>query len=300
MVGRITQIQRFSVHDGPGIRTTVFLKGCNLRCIWCHNPETYAAKTELEYFSSRCTQCGRCVSACPNHARILTENGILRDKERCQLCFACEDACVNGALEICGKDYTPEDLCDILKKDRKYYQKSGGGVTFSGGEPLLQAEFVFRCAELLRAEGIDTAVETASNLPPEIISQAATRFSLFMCDIKAMDPDLHKQLTGVTNQRILENIRTLAGMGANILIRVPVAMGLNGTEENIRATAEFMKENGLHQIELLKLHKLSEHKYSALELPHTHPDVPETTDVDIERFYQIFAEVLGESMHRGL
>ena len=300
MQGRVTQIQRFSIHDGPGIRTTVFMKGCNLRCIWCHNPETYSAKTELAYFANRCTQCGRCISVCPNHARQIENGQVQRDKTKCTLCLSCETACVNGALDIFGKDYSPEALCDILRKDLKYYQKSGGGVTFSGGEPLLQSEFVFRCAELLHDAGIPVAVETASNLPEQVLRQALSHVSLFMCDIKAMDPVLHKLLTGVTNERILSNIRMLAMSGTDVLIRIPVAMGLNGTEENIRATARFMKENGLRRIELLKLHRLSDHKYSALDLQNTHPDVPETTDADIEAFYQIFEEYLGDSMIRGI
>ena len=168
-------------------------------------------------------------------------------------------------------EYSVDDLCAVLVKDKKYYEKSGGGVTFSGGEPLLQHEFVFRCAEKLRENGIGSAVETASNVPERVIREAAEHFSHFMCDIKAIDSTLHKSLTGVTNERILENIRILASLDANILVRVPVAMGLNGTEENISATAQFMKENGLYQIELLKLHDLSEHKYNSLGLPITHP-----------------------------
>ena len=299
MQGRITQIQRFSVHDGPGIRTTVFMKGCNLRCIWCHNPETYAAGRELEYFANRCTGCGRCVSACKSGARLLVEGKMVRDAAKCTLCFACEGVCMNGALAVCGTEHSAEELFNILLKDIKYYQRSGGGVTFSGGEPLLQADFVFRCADMLRAAGIPVALETACNLPEPVMQQALEHASLFMCDVKAMDPALHKQLTGVGNERILANIRLIAKAGAAVLIRIPVAMGLNGTEENIRATAQFMKENGLHRIELLKLHRLSDHKYDALGLPVTHPDVPETTDADIEAFYQIFAEYLGESMQHG-
>ena len=299
MQGRITQIQRFSVHDGPGIRTTVFLKGCNLRCIWCHNPETYAAGMELQHFANRCTGCGRCIPACPSGLRRMEEGKLQWDKAQCAHCFACEAACVNGALEICGKDHSPEELCDILKKDSKYYQRSNGGVTFSGGEPLLQADFVFRCADLLRAEGISVALETACNLPEAVMRKATEHAALFMCDIKAMDSALHKQLTGIGNERILSNIRMLAAAGAEILIRIPVAMGLNGTKENILATAQFMKECGLHRIELLKLHRLSDHKYDALGLPITHPDIPETTDADTEAFYRIFEDVLGEGMRRG-
>ena len=299
MQGRVTQIQRFSVHDGPGIRTTVFMKGCNLRCIWCHNPETYAVGRELQYFSNRCTGCGRCVSACISGARTLVDNKAVRDKDKCKLCFACENSCINGALAVCGTEYSAEELCDILQKDIKYYQRSGGGVTFSGGEPLLQADFVFRCADILNASGIPVALETACNVPEPVMQQAMQHAALFMCDIKAMDSPLHKRLTGAGNERILSNIRMLAAQGASVLIRIPVAMGLNGTEENIRATARFMKDNGLYRIELLKLHRLSDHKYAALGLPVTHPDIPETTDADIETFYEIFEEYLGSSMRRS-
>lgn len=298
MQGRVTQIQRFSVHDGPGIRTTVFMKGCNLRCIWCHNPETYSTRVEVEYFRNRCVLCGRCVQACPSGARSMLSDGIAYDKTRCNACFRCENACVHGALTLCGTDYSEESLCAELRKDQKYYAKSGGGVTFSGGEPLLQSAFVFACAERLHAEGISCAVETASCVPEEVMREAIPRFDLFMCDLKAMDPTLHRTLTGVENGRILENLRLLAKSGSNVLIRIPVAMGLNGTEENMIATASFMKQNGLHQLELLKLHKLSEHKYDALTLPHTHPDVPETTDADIARFYEIFQSILGKDVLR--
>ncbi|MBE6541793.1 MAG: glycyl-radical enzyme activating protein [Ruminococcaceae bacterium] len=297
--GIITQIQRCSVHDGPGIRSTVFLKGCNLRCIWCHNPETYSGKIELQHFAAKCTLCGRCVDACPEHAREIDGGGIIYKNELCSHCFTCERNCLNSALQVCGKEYTVDELCGILVRDKKYYDKSGGGVTFSGGEPLLQHEYVFECARRLQEEGVSSAVETASNVPESVIRESVKHFSHFMCDIKAIDPTLHKSLTGVTNERILDNIRLLASLGTNILVRIPVAMGLNGTDENIAATARFMKENGLEQIELLKLHDLSEHKYNSLGLPITHPSGTEPTDSDIERFYTIIKDILGERMTRG-
>jgi len=300
MNGIITQIQRFSVHDGPGIRTTVFMKGCNLRCIWCHNPETYSKKIELQHFSNKCTHCGRCVDACASGLRRICGDVVEYDKNKCLGCFSCERACVNSALKICGEEYSPESLCAILEKDIKYYQKSGGGVTFSGGEPLLQSEFVFECVNILREKGIFSAVETASNVPGKIMCEAVSKFSLFMCDIKAMDPELHRSLTGVTNERILSNIKMIADMGAKVLVRIPVAMGLNGTDENITATAEFMREAGLSHIELLKLHNLSEHKYLSLGLKQTHPNVLETTDDDVEHFYGIFKKIIGSSIKCGL
>lgn len=295
MEGIVTQVQRFSVHDGPGIRTTVFMKGCNLRCIWCHNPETYGTKPEIEYFANKCTLCGRCVEACDNGA-IGIENGkLIRNRAKCISCFACEDKCVNGATVVCGKRYTPDELCEILVKDEKYYQKSGGGVTFSGGEALLQSEFVFECVDILKKHGIHCAVETASNVDPDIMRKAAEKFDFFMCDIKAMDPILHKKLTGVQNGRILENLRLLSTLTKNILIRIPVAMTLNGTDQNIRETANFMVECGLNNIELLKLHHLAQHKYKALGIDEAYPDIPETTDEDIEHFYKIIDEIITRS-----
>jgi len=300
MTGRVTQVQRFSVHDGPGIRTTVFMKGCSLRCIWCHNPETYSPDVQLEFFANRCAGCGRCAAACPVGARRMEGGLSVRDREKCISCFACENACVNSALALCGQEYTVDALCDILMKDAKYYLGSGGGVTFSGGEPLLQPEFVLSCADRLREMGVDSAVETACNVPQSVMQAAVSRFCLFMCDIKAMDEDLHRRLTGAGNRQILANIRLLAEAGANVLVRIPVAMGLNGTEENIAATARFMKDAGLKRIELLKLHHLAGHKYAALGMEDTHPDVAETTDADIDRFYAIFRDILGEGLSIGL
>lgn len=293
MEGIVTQIQRFSVHDGPGIRTTVFMKGCNLRCIWCHNPETYLPKPEVEYFANKCTLCGRCVAACPT-GRIKIEDGkLVRNGNTCISCFACEDKCVNGATSVCGTKYNPQDLCDILLKDIKYYQKSGGGVTFSGGEALLQSDFVFKCVDILKSNGINCAIETASNVSEDIIRTAAEKFDYFMCDVKAMDSNLHKEITGVQNTGILKNIQLLSTFTKNILIRIPVAMTLNGTDENMRRTAEFMRECGLDNIELLKLHHLAQHKYNALGIEERYPDIPETTDKDIEHFYNVVNEILN-------
>ena len=298
MNGIITNIQRFSVHDGPGIRTTVFMKGCNLRCIWCHNPETYSPNIEVEYFENRCTGCMHCVDAC-SHGALSFENGkVIRDRSKCVSCLECEDKCLNGATSICGKTYTPQELCDILLKDIKYYQKSGGGVTFSGGEPLLQSEFVFECVDILKSHGVHCAVETASNVNSEVYQKAIEKFDYFMCDIKAMDTELHKKLTGVPNGRILSNLELLASSSKPTLIRIPVAMTLNGTEENILATAQFMKDCGFDHVELLKLHRLSDHKYKALDLEETHPDIPDTTDSDIEHFYSLIENVIQKEIKR--
>lgn len=282
------------MHDGPGIRTTVFMKGCNLRCIWCHNPETYSPKPEVEYFANKCTLCGRCVAACPTGSIKLQDGKLERNLGNCISCFACEDKCVNGAMTVCGKRYTPQALCEILLKDIKYYQKSGGGVTFSGGEALLQSDFVFECVDILKNHGINCAVETASNVSETVMRAAAEKFDYFMCDIKAIDCELHKALTGVPNTKILNNIKLLSTLTKNILVRIPVAMTLNGTNENIRRTAEFMRECGLNNIELLKLHHLAQHKYKALGIEEKYPNIPETTDEDIKHFYDVIKETLND------
>jgi len=286
----ITQIQRFSVHDGPGIRTTVFMKGCNLRCLWCHNPETLKPSEQMQHFASKCAGCGKCAEACGHGATVVKDGVYSRDLSKCVGCFECEKVCVNMALSLCGKRYSVDELCEILLKDRKYYIKSGGGVTFSGGEALLRPEYVFECADRLRSVGINCAIETAANVPEEVIRESVKHFDIFMCDIKAMDSELHRRITGVPNERILSNLRVLATLSDRILIRIPVAMTLNGTDENIAATAEFMKSAGLKNIELLKLHRLAEHKYDSLSMEYTHPDIPETTDADIERLYKLFDE----------
>jgi pyruvate formate lyase activating enzyme len=229
------------------------------------------------------------------------KNGVhVFDRSKCVACGKCEKLCSAKANKLFGGKATAKELLPQLLLDKPFFDKTGGGITVSGGEPLLQADFLAELLPLLKKQGVGTAIDTSLAVSAQQLEKVIPHADLFLCDIKAMDPQLHKQLTGVTNERILKNIALLAGKGADVLIRIPVAMGLNGTEENIRATARFMKENGLRRIELLKLHRLSDHKYSALDLQNTHPDVPETTDADIEAFYQIFEEYLGDSMIRGI
>ena len=292
MKATITKIQRFSVHDGPGIRTTVFLKGCNMRCLWCHNPENLNKGVELGFLAQRCILCGECARVCPSMAIEIRDGVRSFDASKCSRCFKCEGVCVSSAITVYGAEYTPEELCEALLRDEKYYKKSGGGVTFSGGEPLLWSDFVFACADILHKNGITVAVESALDLPNSTVTDALAHIDLFMCDIKAIDRELHKSLTGVPNDRILENLKLLGRSGARILIRVPVAMGLNGTDENIKATALFMREAGINEVELLKLHKLALHKYESLGMKYPFPDIPETTDSDIEFFYRILNENL--------
>jgi pyruvate formate lyase activating enzyme len=259
--GLVFNIQHFSIHDGPGVRTTVFLKGCNLRCYWCHNPESLKAAPEIQFIPSRCIGCGACVEACPLSREVTTA----RFTPACLNCGACAEVCYSGALTLAGKEYGVGEITELLLKDRKLMESSGGGVTFSGGEPLLQADFVAAVFAALRAEGIHTAVETASNVPWESFEKILPCTGLFICDIKAPDTELHRRGTGVGNERILENLRRLAAAGADILFRIPVIPYYNDSVDCILETGAFIKslERPL-PVELLAFHNICAGKYDAL------------------------------------
>lgn len=259
--GQVFNIQRFSIHDGPGIRTTVFLKGCSLRCYWCHNPESLKAAPELQFMPSRCIGCGACVEACP----LSRENKTARFTPACRGCGACAEVCYSGALTLAGKEYAAGDMTKLLLKDRELMKSSGGGVTFSGGEPLLQADFTAAVFAALRADGVHTAVETASNVPWEAFEKIVPLTGLFICDIKAPDTELHRRGTGVGNERILENLRRLAAAGAEILFRIPVIPHYNDSVDLILETGAFIKSLSRPlPVELLAFHGICAGKYDAL------------------------------------
>lgn len=285
----LSNIQRFSVHDGPGIRTTVFFKGCNLRCLWCHNPETFTAKPLLQYHSMKCTACGKCAAVCPNHAVTVRTGEIVTDRALCTACGKCCDGCVAGAREINGRGYEVGEILETVLRDRAYYDKTNGGLTLSGGEPLLQPD---GCTELLSAvkrEGISTAMETALNVSRQTVDKVLPLVDFIMCDIKAMDTDLHKRLTGCGNERILDNIRYLSGQGRKMLIRVPVVPTLNDSEENIRAVAEFVNTlPGRHEIEFLKFHSLARDKYASLGMDYPVSDITPPTEEEIQKIRSEF------------
>lgn len=241
MSGCVFDIKRYAIHDGPGIRTTVFFKGCPLRCRWCHNPESWKAVPEMGLRPSRCIRCGRCVELCPRQAVSLPERGPATDAEKCTFCGACVAGCPAGAREIIGQAMTAAEVMAQVKKDIVFYDQSGGGVTFSGGEPLMQPEFLLALLAACRAEEVRTAVDTTCYAEPQIIRRAAELADLFLCDIKHMDSELHRQFTGVGNERILDNIRLLSAEAKAVYVRVPIIPGFNSGRDHIEQTARFVQ-----------------------------------------------------------
>ncbi len=250
--GYIFDIKRYAIHDGPGIRTTVFLKGCPLQCSWCHNPESWKSNSELSLRFSRCIGCGRCAEICPQNAISMIENRPFTDVEKCKLCGECIDVCLTGAREIIGRRVMASEVMAEIEKDRIFYDQSGGGVTFSGGEPLYQYNFLLALLNKCRVDGIHSAVDTTCYANNDIIQKVAEKTDMFLCDIKHMDPQIHKEYTGVDNSLILDNIRYLAQAGANIKIRIPIIPGFNDDKENIEMTAQFVKSlDNVEQIDIL-------------------------------------------------
>jgi pyruvate formate lyase activating enzyme len=249
----IFDIERNSFVDGPGIRTTVFFKGCNLRCAWCHNPESQSAAPELMFHQKRCTGCGKCKEKCPNSL------------ETCTLCGKCVLYCPNDAREIAGKKYTPEAVLRELLKDKVFYENSGGGVTFSGGECMLQIDFLEEILKRCKQNGIHTAVDTAGHVPYESFERVIPYTDLFLYDVKCVDSETHKKYTGVGNERILENLGRLLDRGVPLWIRVPIVPTVNDTIEEMRRIKAYTdRHGGCQKIELLPYHAMGEHKYIAL------------------------------------
>lgn len=272
--GILFNIQRFSIHDGPGIRTTVFLKGCPLRCFWCHNPEGLRIKPEIQYFTERCIYCGECVMVCPEGAHKIAGDQHIYDRSLCKVCGKCAEVCCSGALQKVGEVYTVEQVVTEALRDRSFYASSGGGVTLSGGEPLLQRPFTRAVLERCRAEGVHTAVETTAFFPYEDLEELLPITDLVMMDLKHLDSEKHRAATGVPNERILANARRLAESGKPLLFRTPVIPTVNDTPEEIGAIARFVEElNGVRpagaepiNYELLPFHRLAGDKYRSLDL----------------------------------
>jgi len=265
--GIVTHVQRFSVHDGPGIRTTVFLKGCQMHCPWCHNPETYRSQPELQVFAARCIGCQSCAEQCPNQAHRFVDGQHGFDRRRCVACGRCAETCYAKALVLVGQRMTVEQVAAEVLADRPFYQSSGGGVTLSGGEPLVQADFSRAVLEACRQAGIHTAVESNLARPWESLEPLVPAVDLFLVDVKLFDDVQHCRWTGVSNQHTLDNLRRLEAEQKPVIVRTPVVSGVNDRPDEIRAIAEWLaKLSNVRAYELLPYHPLGTGKHEALGL----------------------------------
>ena len=257
------------MRDGDGIRTTIFFKGCPLRCLWCHNPESQLYKKELVFRHEKCTSCGRCVAACPKHCNVLDTAGYeLRfDRTNCDICGNCEDVCLGSARELCGKNHSIDELVKKAARDKLFYEQSGGGVTLSGGEVMVQdMDYVEELCRRLHEQGIRIFIDTSGHCPYENFKRILPYTDIFLYDIKAMDPAVHKKFIGVDNALILENLKRLSDDGAGIYIRIPVVGGVNANDGFFNALIDFMKQNNIHvkEISLLPYHDFGKGKYANL------------------------------------
>jgi pyruvate formate lyase activating enzyme len=274
--GVVTNVMRYSVEDGPGLRTTVFLKGCPLSCRWCHNPENQAGERQIIYREYRCIGCGECVRACPNGALALSGGLIVRSSGRCKVCGACVQACCSEAMEMVGRELTVDEVMQEVLRDVAFYEESGGGVTFSGGEPFAQPEFLVALLRRCKEEEIHTAVDTCGVVATDVLMSAVPLVDLFLYDLKLMDDGLHLHEVGVSNRLVLDNLRRLAEAGGNILIRIPVIPGINDDEENVIRTGEFISSlPNVRDVQLLPYHEAGAEKYRLLQremnMPPTQP-----------------------------
>lgn len=262
--GMITEIKKFATHDGPGIRTTVFLKGCPLHCRWCSNPETIAPFSQLYFLPRRCKAFGACVDICPEKAVSMDAKGAKVDRKKCTLCMMCVSECPNNAFRQIGEVYSLSDLMREIEKDKPFYGKEGG-VTLSGGEPLFQAGFAMQIFKRSKEVGISTVLDTSGCAASEVVKEIMEYTDLVLLDIKHMDPEMHRQGTGVDNALILKNARIMASM-RDVRVSLPLIPGYNDSEENISATAEFALSLGVGHIDINPLHKLGADKYTYLGL----------------------------------
>lgn len=273
MKANIFEIKRFAVHDGDGIRTTVFFKGCPLKCIWCHNPEGISFPSQLAFYENKCSLCGKCQNTCKNNAHIIENGKHSFIKEKCLSCGKCSDECFSSALTLYGKEMTVDELIPLLLEDKDFYDTSDGGVTLSGGECLMQADFCRELLKKLKENDIHTAVDTCGFVQKSAFDKVIPYTDIFLYDIKAIDEDVHIKCTGQSNKIILENLKYIDDLGKKIEIRVPYHPDLNGNQ--IKKMANLFKTlKNLTKVRVLPYHNYAGSKYDALGMENTLPDMP--------------------------
>lgn len=298
VTGIIFDIKKYSIHDGPGTRTTVHMKGCPLSCWWCHNPESQPMTPAILFRAERCIGCGACVRSCPTKAITAEEGTLKTDPGLCDGCGICADVCPSGARELCGRKYTVSELMTELRKDEIFF-RDGGGVTFSGGEPLMQPKFVIASLKACGREGFHRAIDTCGFVERNVLLEAARETDLFLYDLKHMDPVEHKKYTGVDNRIILENLTALSEAGAKINIRFPFMPGLNSDDENVRAMGEFVSNlKGVTLVSILPYHTVARGKHERWGLEYRLPDLLPPTESQIVRAARIL-EGFGLKTHTG-
>lgn len=288
--GIIFNIQKFSLHDGPGIRTVVFFKGCPLRCKWCSNPESQSAKVQILWDKDKCRGCGTCVSNCPRKAIEATENGLVINHSSCIGCGTCVSNCATHAMKAEGEGKTIEEVMRVCRQDLDFYEESGGGVTLSGGEVLMHPDFAAALLETLKREHIHTAIETTGYASPETFRQVIKNTDLLLFDIKHWDEQKHIAGTGVSNRLTLENMKYAVAHGKEVLPRLPVIPGYNNTIDDAKGFVQRLREVNVFQVQLLPFHQFGEKKYAMLGEKYAFTDIPALHEEDLTEFKQVFLD----------
>jgi glycyl-radical enzyme activating protein len=300
LTGMIFDIQRSSLHDGPGIRTAVFLKGCPLQCIWCHNPESRSRKKEISFRPETCAACGECVVTCKHGAHHIVDGTHIYDRTVCEQCGDCVETCLYEALKLAGKELSVEEVMAVVRRDKPFYEQSGGGLTITGGEPMLQPDFTQELLKAAKIENIHTCLDTCGWASQHAYEQILPYVDLFLYDYKATDPEAHRRLTGVQNERILSNLEFLVRQGAHVRLRCPLVPGINDSADHLAGIATLAKRYPqLDGIDLMAYHNLGNAKYERYGIENPLPGLGTSADLVKEAWLEELHLLGGEKAVLG-